>query len=134
MVTRFASDVSDVFELAVIFVALPVRAPTKVVALTVLANVALWSALPVRKAVATPPAVVLRSVNVLLLPVPAVIVMLLAPPVISATEVSEPVISAEPLNACPQRFLEVRRVDAVLAFPDKAPVNLVEPKLPVEAS
>jgi hypothetical protein len=71
--------------------AVPVNAPTKVVALTVLANVALWSAANVRAVVAVLPDVVVRNVRVRLAPVPEVIIILLAAPVMSPTEVKPPV-------------------------------------------
>ena len=95
-------------------VAFPVKAPTKVVAFTVLAKVALWVLDKVKAVVATLPAVVVWNVKVLLTPVPASIVILLAPPVILPTEVKEPVTSAEPLKFCPQ---SVRVVVKVAALP-----------------
>src|SRR6185369_5280431 len=97
--------------------ALPVSAPTNVVAFTVFAKVALWSAARVRAVVAALPAVVVWKVNVLLAPVPARMVILLAPPVMLPTEVNDPVTLPVPSNDWPQRVLAFWSAVAVAAFP-----------------
>jgi hypothetical protein len=87
--------------------AVPVNAPTNVVAFTVFAKVALWSAPKVRAVVAALPAVVVFNMRVLLAPVPEVMIIFEAPPVISVTAESDPVTFAVPSKPCPQIVLEV---------------------------
>jgi hypothetical protein len=122
---------------AVAVLEFPVKAPTNVVAFTILVKVALWSAAKVKAVVAVPPLVVVRNVSVRLFPVPAVTVILLAPPVISVTADNEPVTFADPLKFFPQivRVLanivaEAAKV-AVEAFPLKAAVIVPAAKFPL---